>query len=142
MNKAIICGRLGQDPELKYIPSGTAVCNFSVATSKKWTDKSGHKQEKTQWHRIVIWGKLAELCNKYLQKGREVLLEGEIETRNWEAKDGTKRYMTEIVASNVQFLSGGNQGQKNHGGQGTGSDRAAENLYSNTEGFAADDIPF
>jgi len=83
VNKAIILGRLGQDPELKYIPSGTAVCNFTLATSENWKDKEGNKQERTQWHRVVVWGKLGELCNQYLSKGKQAFIEGKIETRTW-----------------------------------------------------------
>ena len=107
VNKAIILGRLGQDPELKHTSTGIAVANFTVATSESWTDKSGKKQDKTEWHRITAWGKTAELCAKYLSKGRQVLVEGSIETRSWEDKDGQKRYTTEVKARNVQFLGGG-----------------------------------
>jgi single-strand DNA-binding protein len=105
MNKVILVGRLGGDVELKYTNDGTPVANFSVATSEKYTDKSGEKQEKTEWSRIVVWGKLAELCNQYLAKGRECLVEGKLATRSWE-KDGVTHYTTEIVASTVQFLGG------------------------------------
>ena len=108
VNKVIILGRLGQDPELKYTPSGAAVCNFSVATSESWADKSGQKQEKTEWHRIIVWGKLGELCNQYLAKGRQAYVEGSLQTRSWEGKDGSKRYTTEVVARNVQFGGGRN----------------------------------
>ena len=115
MNKVIICGRLGQDPELKHTPSGQAVCNLSVATSKKWKNDKGEAMEKTEWHRIIVWGKSGENCSKYLAKGREVLLEGELQTRSWE-KDNVTHYITEIVAQNVQFIGSGGQG----GGQGGG----------------------
>ena len=102
VNKVIILGRLGQDPELKYTPSGAAVCNFSLATSESWNDKnSGQKQEKTEWHRIVVWGKLAELCNQYLSKGKQAFVEGKLETRSWEDKEGKKRFTTEIKATTV-----------------------------------------
>lgn len=105
INKVTILGRLGKDPELRYSPSGNAVCNFSVATSDVWTDKTtGKKQEKTEWHRIVAWGKLAEICNEYLSKGRQVYLEGKLQTRSWDDKDGTKRSITEIILSVVEFL--------------------------------------
>ena len=104
VNKAIVLGRLGGDPELKYTPSGQAVCNFTVATSESYKDKSGVKQEKTEWHRIVVWGKVAESCNTYLGKGSEVYLEGGIQTRSWENKEGVKQYTTEIVARTVQFI--------------------------------------
>lgn len=108
MNKAILIGHLGRDPELRYTQSGQAVANFSIATSEKWTDKEGQKQERTEWHRIVCWGKLGETCSQYLSKGRQVAVEGKIQTREWQDKDGQKRYTTEINAQNVTFLSGGN----------------------------------
>lgn len=104
VNKAIILGRLGKDPEVKYTPSGTAVANFSVATSEKWKGKDGKEQERTEWHRIVVWQKLAELCGEYLVKGAQAYIEGRIQTRDWEDKDGVKRYVTEIVADKIQFL--------------------------------------
>lgn len=107
INKVIILGRLGQDPELKYTPNGTAVANLSVATSEEWVDKSNNqKREKTEWHRVVIWGKLAELCNQYLKKGQQAFIEGSLQTRSWDDKDGNKRYTTEIKASEVKFLGG------------------------------------
>ena len=102
INKVMLIGRLGQDPELKYTPSGAAVCNFSMATSDSWTDKAGQKQERTEWHRIVVWGKLAELCNQYLAKGRQAFVEGSLQTRSWE-KDGKKSYATEVIMENFQF---------------------------------------
>ena len=108
VNKAIILGRLGQNPELKYTPSGNAVCSFSVATSDAWKDKSGQKQEKTEWHKIQVWGKLAEICNQYLKKGSEVYIEGKIQTSSWE-KDGIKQHMTQINASVVNFVGAGNR---------------------------------
>jgi single-strand DNA-binding protein len=106
INKVILVGNLGKDPELRHTPQGMAVANFSIATSESWTDKSGQKQERTEWHRIVVWGKLAELCGKYLQKGRQVYIEGKLQTRAWDDKEGQKRYTTEVVASGVQFLGG------------------------------------
>ncbi len=109
INKVIVVGNLGKDPELRHTPQGQAVANFSVATSESWNDKSGQKQERTEWHRIVVWGKLGELCAKYLSKGRQVYVEGKLQTRSWDDKDGQKRYTTEIVASTVQFL-GNNAG--------------------------------
>jgi single-strand DNA-binding protein len=105
VNKVILIGRLGQDPEVKYTPSGDAVANFSMATSEEWKDKnSGEKREQTEWHKIVAWRKLGEVCGEYLQKGRQVYIEGKLQTRSWEDKEGVKRYTTEIVASSVQFL--------------------------------------
>lgn len=104
VNKVIIVGRLGNDPEVKTISPGQNVARFSVATSENWTDKMGNKQERTEWHRVVVWGKLAELCGKYLQKGRQVYIEGRLQTRSWDDPNGQKRYATEIVANQVQFL--------------------------------------
>lgn len=105
MNRVTIIGRLGKDPEVRYTQGGKAVGNFSIATDEKWTDKSGAKQSKTEWHRIVVWDKQAELCAEYLSKGRQVAIEGRIQTREWIDKDGTKKYTTEIVADRVEFLS-------------------------------------
>ena len=102
VNKVIIVGRLGSDPESKWLTSGSQVTNFSVATSENWT-KDGQRQEKTEWHRIVAFGKLAEICSKYLVKGKEVYLEGKLQTRSWE-QDGVKRYSTEILANQLQML--------------------------------------
>src|SRR5579884_1578823 len=106
VNKVILVGRLGQNPEVRYTPSGAAVANFTLATNESWTDKSGQKQERTEWHRIVVWGKLGELCGEYLSKGRQAYVEGRIQTREWTDKEGKKNYTTEIVAQNVQFLGG------------------------------------
>ena len=106
VNKVIIVGNLGRDPELRYIQSGQAVANFSVATNEKWKDKEGNNQERTEWHRIVVWGKSAENCAQYLQKGRSVYIEGKLQTREWEDKEGNKRSTTEVVAQTVQFLGG------------------------------------
>ncbi len=107
INKVIIVGNLGRDPEVSYIPSGAAVAKFSVATSETWKDKnSGEKKERTEWHRIVAWDKLGEICGKYLAKGRQVYVEGKLQTRSYEDKEGVKRYVTEIVAQDVQFLGG------------------------------------
>ena len=103
VNKTIILGRLGEDPKVGQTNSGKSVCNFSLATSMKWS-KDGQAKEKTEWHRIVVWGKLAELCGQYLTKGRQAFVEGRLETRSWEDKEGNKRYTTEIVAESVQFI--------------------------------------
>jgi single-strand DNA-binding protein len=105
VNKVILIGRLGRDPELRYTPSGSPVANFSIATSEEWKDKdTGEKKERTEWHRIVAWRRLGEICGEYLHKGMQVYIEGRIQTREWEDRDGNKRYTTEIVASNMQML--------------------------------------
>lgn len=148
VNKVILLGRLGQDPELKHTPSGTAVCNFSLATSEYWADKTGQRQERTEWHRVVVWGKLAELCNQYLGKGRQAFVEGRLQTRSWDAQDGSKRYTTEIVATTVQFI--GAQGQPGERSaspsQGYNShdqgQREEEYNISTEASFTSDDIPF
>jgi len=107
VNKAILVGNLGRDPEVRSTPSGQSVCNFSLATTEKYTDRGGGQREQTEWHNIVAWGKTAELCGQYLKKGRQVYVEGRISTRQYEAKDGSgKRYRTEVVAQRVQFLGG------------------------------------
>jgi single-strand DNA-binding protein len=103
VNKVIIVGRLGQDPEMKAVGQGATVTRLNVATSENWVGKDGQKQERTEWHRIAVWGKLAEICGKYLAKGRQVYVEGKLQTRSWE-DNGVKKYSTEIVASTVQFL--------------------------------------
>jgi single-strand DNA-binding protein len=103
VNKVIVMGRLGQDPELRMTPAGQQVCTMSLATSESWT-KDGNKEERTEWHRIVLWGKTAELAGKYLKKGKPVYIEGKLQTRSWQDKDGQKRYTTEIVGSMMQFI--------------------------------------
>lgn len=110
VNKAIIIGNLGRDPEVRFTATGKAVCNFSVATTEKWTDANGQKQERTEWHNVVVWGKQAESCGQYLAKGRQVFVEGAIQTREYDGKDGTKKRATEIMARDVRFL-GGAQGR-------------------------------
>src|SRR3954471_12822500 len=121
VNKVILVGRLGQNPEVRYTPSGAAVANFSVATNENWTDKQGQKQERTEWHRVVVWGKLAELCSQYLTKGRQVYLEGRLQTREWEDKTGVKKFTTEVHAQTVQFL-GGQGASAGEGRQAQGRD--------------------
>src|SRR5215831_9926329 len=106
VNKVILIGNLGSDPEVKYTPSGSAVANFNIATNESWTSKDGKKEERTEWHKIVVWNKLAELCGEYLSKGRPAYVEGRLQTREWNDKDGNKRYTTEIVAQTIQFLGG------------------------------------
>lgn len=105
VNKVILVGNLGADPELRYTPAGKAVCNLRVATQETWKDKSGTKQEKTEWHRVTVWGDLAENCAKYLAKGRSVYVEGKLQTRSYD-KDGHKHYATDVVAERVVFLGG------------------------------------
>ncbi len=142
VNKVIIVGRLGTDPEVKTISSGNTVARLSVATSENWTDRDGQRQERTEWHRVVVWGKLAELCGKYLSKGRQVYLEGRLQTRSWEDQQGQKRYTTEIVANNLQFLGGSSQAGAGHfGGPSSGEDDV-QNFGPEPSFDSSDEIPF
>ncbi|GAF75958.1 unnamed protein product [marine sediment metagenome] len=139
VNKAILVGRLGQDPEKLVTGTGKTVTKLNVATNERWKDGSGQNQERTEWHRVVVWGPQAESCAQYLEKGRQVYIEGRIQTRQWEDKEGNKRYTTEIVAQRVQFL-GSQSGASNRG-----SDSASSGTDTNqTPAFDAgpDDVPF
>ena len=104
LNRVLLIGNLGADPELSYTPSGTAKATMRLATHEVWTNKSGEKGERTEWHRVLAWGRLAEICGEYLTKGRQVFVEGRLQTRSWEDRDGNKRWSTEIIASNLQML--------------------------------------
>jgi single-strand DNA-binding protein len=106
VNKVILVGNLGKDPEVRYMPNGEAVCNFSIATTDSWKDKAGAKQERTEWHNIVMYRKLAEIAGEYLKKGRPVYVEGSLQTRKWQTKEGQDRYTTEIIADSMQMLGG------------------------------------
>ena len=139
VNRAFLIGNLGKDPEVRFTPGGQAVARFPVATSEVWNDREGQRQERTEWHNIVAWGKQAEACGQYLAKGRQVFIEGSIRTRQYDDKDGNKRYMTEVVARDVRFL----------GSAGSGGGRSAEPVQSVPRGEDAgggppddDDIPF
>ena len=136
VNKAILVGNLGRDPELRYTKSGGPVCNFTLATNEKWKGQDGQLNERTEWHRVVAFGRTGELCAQYLAKGRSVYLEGRIQTREWEDKEGSKRYTTEIIANTVQFLGG-------RGGSGGGGDSPGPAGSPLDEGPPpSDDIPF
>ncbi len=136
VNKVIVVGRLGADPEVKNISPEQTVARLSVATSESWNDRNGQKQERTEWHRIVVWGKLAELCGKYLSKGRQVYLEGKLQTRSWEDDQGVKKYTTEIVANTVQFL-GATQSAGNDNNKGF-----ADNFGPEPSFDSSDELPF
>ncbi len=140
VNKAIIVGNLGKDPEVRYTPDGNAVTNFSVATTERYKDRDGNLQERTEWHRVVVFGRTAENCGQYLSKGRSVYVEGYIQTRSWDDKEGNKRYTTEIVGRNVQFLSSRGEG----GERRNAPSEPPANDYSNegSGGVIDDDIPF
>ena len=116
INKVILIGNLGADPELKYTPSSRALCNLRVATTEVFKDKSGQRQERTEWHRVTVWGEQAENCSKYLSKGRSVYIEGKLQTRSYE-KEGQKHYATDVVADRVVFLGGGGGGGGGEGGR-------------------------
>ena len=115
VNKAILIGNLGKDPQLDYTSQGAARCRFSIATSEQYTDRDGQRQERTEWHNIVIWRKLAEIAGEYLKKGRTVYIEGRIQTRQWQDDSGQTRYITEIVANQMQMLGGGGGGNRGYG---------------------------
>ena len=150
VNKVILVGNLGRDPELRYIQSGQAVANFSLATSDRWRDKEGNNQERTEWHRIVVWGKSAENCAQYLQKGRSVYIEGRLQTREWEDKDGNKRQTTETIAQTVQFLggrgggggAGGAGGESGGGPSGDSGSFGAGSGGGGSSGPPPSDVPF
>ena len=137
VNKVMIIGRLGADPEVKEISSGNTVTTLSVATSESWNDKQGQKQERTEWHRVVVWGKLAELCGKYLSKGRQLYVEGRLQTRSWEDQNGQKKYTTEVVANNVQFLSGASEQKTQSSSSAEHQDFGPEPSFDSNE-----EIPF
>ena len=135
VNKVILVGHLGADPDMRFTPSGQGVCELRLATSESWNDKNGQRQERTEWHRIVVWGKRAEVCSKYLAKGRQVFVEGRIQTRTYDDKDGNKRYITEIIANDVQFLGGGRDGAgAGAGGGGGGRGRSDDGPPPPSEG--------
>lgn len=150
VNKVILVGNLGRDPEVRFTPSGQAVANFSIATTDSWTDKGGQKQERTEWHRIVVWGKLGELCGEYLKKGRQAYVEGRLQTREWNDKEGKKNQTTEVVANQVVFLGG--RGEGAGPGANAGAGRSNRDEYSGPPmddmgpppgmPAGADDIPF
>ncbi len=141
VNKVILVGRLGQDPELKSVGNGQSVARLNIATSESWTGKDGQKQDRTEWHRVVVWGRQAENCAKHLAKGRQVYIEGRLQTRSWEdTTSGQKKFSTEIVASTVQFLGGGATTER------TGQSHSNEqfNDFGPEPSFdqSSDDIPF
>ncbi|MBN1546650.1 MAG: single-stranded DNA-binding protein [Syntrophaceae bacterium] len=137
VNRVLLIGRLGADPEVRYTPDGTMVVNFRIATDESYKNKQGEKVTKTEWHRIVVFGRLAEICGNYLGKGRLVFIEGKLQTRTWDDKDGNKRSVTEILATNMQMLESR--------GQGRGQEAAMEEsmpAYGLGEPMPDDDVPF
>jgi single-strand DNA-binding protein len=135
VNKAILIGRLGKDPEVRYTPDGTMVTTFRMATDEQWKDKNGEKVQRTEWHQIVTYRKLAEICGNYLVKGKLVFIEGRIQTRSWEDKEGVKRYTTEIVANDMKMLD--SKGQTK-----AGDDTTPDAAYAPNSGSPVEDVPF
>lgn len=145
VNKVILVGNLGSDPEVRFLPSGQPVGNFNIATTEKWTAKDGNPGERTEWHRIVVFGKSAENCKEYLKKGRQVYVEGRLQTREWQDKEGQKRKTTEVIAQSVVFLGqGGGGGGRNQGGQSEqeSSPPSSGGESENSILGGEDDIPF
>jgi single-strand DNA-binding protein len=141
LNKVMIIGRLGHDPELRYTQSNTAVCNFRVATDESWTDRqSGERKESTEWHRIVVWGRQAETCDRYLSKGRMVFVDGSLRTREWEDRDGNRRWTTEIVARRVLFLDSRGDNARAGGSEEPPPPSDADAGFDPS--FSDDEIPF
>jgi len=157
VNKVILIGNLGRDPETRYTTGGDAICNLNIATSEQWKDKSGEKQEKTEWHRVVLFGRQAEIAGEYLKKGRSVYIEGRLQTRKYTDKDGVEKYSTEIVGDRMQLLGsreggggggdadfgggGGSRASSGGGGSGAGAKGGGAPKRSNPDELD-DDIPF
>jgi len=143
VNKVILVGNLGRDAELRYTPGGAAVATLNLATTEMWNDKQGQRQEKTEWHRVILWGKQAETLQEYLTKGKQIYVEGRLQTRQWDDKDGNKRYTTEIKADRITLLGGGGGGRG-----GGGMERVASHAGGGgsdeppMESITDDDIPF
>ena len=149
MNKVILVGNLGRDAELRYTPGGAAVATLNMATTEVWNDKAGAKQEKTEWHRVVFWGKVAESLTEYLTKGKQVYIEGRLQTRQWDDKDGNKRYTTEIRGDKIGLLGGGGGGgqrgggmSRGGGGESMGGAQPAHGADMPDQPLTDDDIPF
>lgn len=144
VNKAILIGNLGKDPELRYTPSGQAVASFPLATSERFKDKEGNWQERTDWHNVVVWGRQGETVKEYLKKGRSAYVEGRIQTRSYDDREGNKKWVTEIIANRIQFLGGRGEGERSTGGQAAPeadlqeTAAVAEPLVSEED----DDLPF
>ncbi len=140
VNKVILVGNLGKDPEVRFTPSGRAVAKFPLATTDSWTDQENSRQERTEWHNVVVWGKQAESCGQYLAKGRQVYVEGAIRSRSYDDKEGNKRYITEVVAQRIQFLGGSGGGRGTAAAEGGGAGSFDE--FSGGPVPSDDDIPF
>ncbi len=134
VNKVILVGNLGKDPELRYTPSGTAVATFSLATSETYKDRDGNKQTKTEWHNIVVWRQLAEICGKYLHKGKQIYVEGKIQNRSYDDRDGNKRYISEVVVNEMQMLGSRDDSQQGGGGGYAGGQNQNQGNQSHNQG--------
>jgi len=141
VNKVILVGNLGRDAELRYTPGGAAVATLNMATTEVWNDKSGQKQEKTEWHRVIFWGKVAESLTEYLTKGKQVYVEGRLETRQWNDKDGNKRYTTEIKGDKIVLLGGGGGGGGQRGGGGMSRGGGEESMGGGQAPAHGSDVP-
>ena len=139
VNKAILIGHLGKDPEVRHTPSGAAVATFSIATNESWNNKDGQREERTEWHRVVAFGKLADICGQYLKKGKQIYIEGRLQTRSWDDRDGNKRYTTEIVAATMTML-----GRAGEAATESYAPPIAEDPFpgASSSGTEEDDIPF
>lgn len=138
LNKVMLIGNLGRDPEVRYTAAGTAVAGFSIATTEKFKNKNGEWEERTEWHNITLWGKLAEIAGEYLAKGKTVYVEGRLQTRKWQDRDGKDRYTTEIVGDKMQMLGGKGDGGRSGGSRSDSQEPAYEEPVFNPD----DDIPF
>ena len=141
VNKVILIGNLGRDAELRYTPGGAAVATINMATTEVWNDKAGQRQEKTEWHRVIFWGKVAESLTEYLTKGKQVYVEGRLQTRQWDDKDGNKRYTTEIRGDKIVLLGGGGGGGQRGGGMSRGSGEESMGGGHASHGSEAPDTP-
>ena len=142
LNKVILIGRLGQEPTIRYMPNREAVCNFSIATSESWNDRNGQRQERTEWHNITMYRRLAEIAGQYLKKGSQVYLEGKIQSRKYQGKDGIERTAYDIIANEMKMLGGGNDGQQAQGETPTPPRRQAPAAPAAPVDNESDDIPF
>jgi single-strand DNA-binding protein len=140
LNRATLIGNLTRDPEFKTTPSGKSVVSFAVATNSTWLDANRQKQEKAEFHNIVAWGKLAEICNQYLKKGKKVYIDGRLQTRDWQGQDGVKRYRTEIVADNMIMLDRGNPAEQSYGEQGISAPMMRQAMQG-SQSYASEEIP-
>ncbi|MFH2124823.1 MAG: single-stranded DNA-binding protein [Pseudomonadota bacterium] len=147
LNKVMLIGHLGKDPEIRYTQSGTGVATFNVATTERWKDKDGQMQETTEWHRVVVWRKLAEICGQYLHKGSKVYIEGKLQTRKWQDQNGNDKYTTEIVANEMKMLDSKGSADGGYSGGSSAGGGSQESFYSEPPagmmgGGGRDDVPF